>query len=132
MFTAKKQILLTTLLLLMSFLSALPVPAAETDIPLNLEYPSFRGFDLNTRQDLNEISAWFYYFFITISGVAAFFGLVSGGLDRLTSGGNPTKISEGNDKITSAIFGLIIILSSYLILKLINPELLTLKIEKLP
>jgi len=50
----------------------------------------------------------------------------------LTSAGSPAKISEAKDRIGSAILGLIIILASFLILKVINPDLITLKLPGLP
>lgn len=135
MLTIKKQTFLIIISLILFLPNILPLSAGGK-LDLNLEYPTLtmgeQSFDLNDNQNLNEISAWFYIFFVTISGVAAFFGLVSGGFVRLTSEGNPTKISDANDRITSALLGLIIILSSYLILKTINPELTTLYLEKLP
>jgi len=107
-------------------------------LALELDYPSFMGIDLNalaaTREGvpINQLVAWFYYFLVGISGLATFLMLVWGGFTWLTSTGNPTKISDAKDKITSAVLGLVIILSSYLILKVINPELTTLKLPGLP
>lgn len=94
-------------------------------ISLNLDYPEFGGFDLNRDQDLNQIIAWLYYFIVGISGIAAFFMLVLGGFEWLSSAGDPGKIKDARDRITSAILGLLLILSSYLILQVINPELIT-------
>jgi hypothetical protein len=107
-------------------------------LALELDYPSFMGIDLNelaaTREGvpINQLVAWFYYFLVGISGLSTFLMLVWGGFTWLTSTGNPTKISDAKDKITSAVLGLVIILSSYLILKVINPELTTLKLPGLP
>ena len=120
-------------LLFFSILSLLlPSLSIAGNISLNLNYPSFGGFDLDEKQNLNEIIAWFYYFIIAIAGLAVFAMLVWGGVSWLTSAGNPTRTSEAKDRISSALLGLLIILGSYLILRLINPELTILNLPQLP
>jgi hypothetical protein len=128
MIILKRQILLIVLTVLLSLQGSL---VHSEDITLNLEYPNFGGFDPNSDQDLNELVAWAYYFITTIAGFAAFYMLVQGGLLWLSSGGDPAKISEARDKIQSALLGLLIILSSFLILEVINPELTTLEVPEL-
>jgi hypothetical protein len=108
------------------------LPSFSLALNLNLNYPTIFGLDLNRDQDINKVVAWFYYFIISIGGLAAFVMLVWGGFQWLTSAGSPTKISEAKDRINSAILGLVIILASYLILQVINPELLILKLPQLP
>lgn len=108
------------------------IPGISSALELNLKYPSFGGFDLNVNQDLNEIIAWFYYFVITISGIAVFAMLVWGGFTWLTSTGDPSKIADARDRIYSAFLGLVIILASYLIMKTINPDLVVLTLPGLP
>ena len=104
---------------------------ALAQITLNLDYPEVGGLKLNRDQDLNEILAWFYYFIIGISGIAAFTMLVWAGFLWLTSTGDTGKITEAKDRITSAVLGLVLILSSYLILQTINPELTILQLPDL-
>lgn len=98
---------------------------------LNLDYPEFTvlnaKYDLNNTQDLNQIVAWFYYFIIIISGFAAFVMLIFAGFKYLASAGNPTAISDAKDIIKNALWGLLLILISYLILQVINPDLILLK-----
>ncbi len=125
-------IILTSVLVLPTIRPAL---AEKKTINLNLEYPALgpedNKFDLNENQDINEIVAWLYYFIVSVSGFAAFAMLVKGGFMWLSSAGNPSVLAEAKDVITSAILGLMIILASFLILQVINPELTTLNIEKL-
>ena len=90
------------------------------------------SFNLNTNQDLNQVVAWFYYFIISIAGIATFVMLVWGGFNWLTSAGSPGKITEAKDRIYSAFLGLLLILASYLIIQVINPELLILNLPVLP
>jgi len=101
-------------------------------LALELTYPEIMGIKIELGMDLNKLIAWLYYFIVGVSGLAAFFMLIWGGFQWLTSAGSPAKISEAKDRIGSAILGLIIILASFLILKVINPVLITLKLPGLP
>lgn len=92
-------------------------------LDLNLQYPVMGNLDINENQNINDIILWWYQFSIAISGFAAFFMFVMGGFEWTYSAGNPSVISEAQEKIKSAAIGLIIVLSAYLILQLINPEL---------
>ena len=94
---------------------------------LNLNYPQFGpdgGFDLNKNQNLQQIVAYFYYFIIAVAGIAAFVMLVWGGVQWLVSGALPAQASDARDKIRNALLGLIVVLGSYLVIQLINPEFL--------
>lgn len=124
----KKYLLLIFLICLLLF------PGLSKAISLNLNYPEFGGFDINRedQQDLTQIVAWFYYFIVGISGLAAFIMLVWGGFRWLTSAGNPTAISDARDQITKALLGLLLILTSWIILQVINPELTILIGPQLP
>ena len=115
------------LIFLISFLVlpniSLAVDCNGSDNGLNLCYPSFQNFSLTLDMPLNEIVAWFYYFIIGVAGLAAFVMLVTGGVKYLTSAGNPSAIGDAKDQIKSALLGLLIILMSWLILQVINPDL---------
>jgi len=128
--TAKRNFLIIALVLFL----LLPSVSSAVDIPidLNLEYPEIGGFDLNDDQDLNQVVAWFYYFVITIAGMAVFAMLVWGGFTWLTSTGDPSKIASAKDRIYSAFLGLVLILASFLIMRTINPELVVLQLPGLP
>jgi hypothetical protein len=124
-----KKINLFLLILGLALISFSTVKA----INLNLEYPSFGGININDPddQDLNEIIAWAYYFLVGISGFSAFFMFVWGGFQWSSSAGDPNKESEAKDKLKSASIGLLIILSAYLILRVVNPDLTTLKLPEI-
>lgn len=114
-------------LFLITLLSVLLLPNISLAIDLNLEdYPEFGGLDLDEDQNLNQIVAWFYYFIVGIAGFAAFVMMIVGGFQYLTSAGNPAQISDAKDRILKALLGLLIILASWLILQVINPELIIL------
>lgn len=122
----------TKKIILVMLFVALLLPAATYAISLNLDYPSLGGFDLNDDQGLDQIVAWLYVFIVTISGLAAFVMIVWGGIQYMTSSGNPTTTGEAKDKIKQALLGLLLILASFLILQVINPELTLLQTSDLP
>jgi len=104
----------------------------SVSLALELIYPEMGGYRIELGMDLNKLIAWFYYFIVGISGFAAFTMLVWGGFQWLSSAGSPARISDAKDRISSAVLGLVIILASFLILKVINPELTSLKLPGLP
>jgi hypothetical protein len=104
----------------------------DGDICLNLNYPEFGAFDLNKNQELTQMIAWFYVFIVGISGLAAFVMIVWGGVQWMTSAGNPGQAGDARDKIQKALLGLLIVLASYLILQIINPDLTLLEEPQLP
>lgn len=112
--------------LLLALLLAFPLSAFA--INLNLKYPTFPGApNINTNQSLTDIVAWLYVFIVGISGLAAFVMIVWGGVQWMTSQGNPTATGDAKDKIQKALLGLLLVLASFLILQIINPELTLLK-----
>ena len=118
-------------LIFSSVLLGLASNALADPIKLNLNYPQFpNGPDLTTEQgqQLPALIAYFYYMAIGIAGFLAFIMIVWGGVQWLVSAGNPTQISEAKDRIKSALLGVVLILASFIILQIINPDLTVLKI----
>jgi len=113
-------------LLLPQVASAIHIP--DHALPLNLDYPSFGGFDINEDQGLAQIVAWFYALLVGLSGLAAFIMIVWGGIQWMTSAGDPTRTSDAKDRIQKALLGLLLVLASFLILQTINPEFNTLRV----
>ena len=101
---------------------------AKDGICLNLTYPELPGgLKLNDATSLAGLVAWLYAFFVMISGLAAFVMIVLGGVQWMSSQGNPTATGDAKDKIKMALLGLLLVLSSFIILQIINPELTLLK-----
>jgi hypothetical protein len=96
--------------------------ALELSYP-NVNIPGIGDKTLELGMDLAVLIAWLYYFIIGISGFAALVMIIYGGVQWMTSAGNPTKMGEARDRIGSALLGIVIILMSWLILNLINPNL---------
>jgi len=72
-----------------------------------------------------------YTYIISIAGVIALMALIIGGILYLTSTGEPEKLDKAKKQILAALFGIVILLSSYLILRTINPELVSFEILRL-
>jgi hypothetical protein len=75
--------------------------------------------------NLTILVKYFYEWGIALGGLAVFISLIIGGFQYLTSMGEPARLAEAKDRIRSAFFGLILLLGSWLILNIINPQLTT-------
>lgn len=75
-------------------------------------------------QNPNELIKWILTKMIGVSGVIAFFLIVAGSFQVMTSGGDPESAKKGGEMITSAIQGLLFIIFSLFLLKLIGVEIL--------
>jgi len=90
---------------------------------LNLCYPVLGDFNINTVKNIGEVIGFLYAFLVVISGVLAFGMLVWAGITWLTSAGNPSKISDARDRIRNTFLGLLLVLASFLLLQILNPDL---------
>jgi len=76
---------------------------------------------------INQYVAGIYNYAIGIVGILAAVVLMFGGLLWLTAGGNATRVGEAKAWIGASLTGLVIALTSYMILFQINPSLTNLK-----
>ncbi|MCX6764625.1 MAG: pilin [Candidatus Nealsonbacteria bacterium] len=115
-------------ILLISFLVAIILSGAffETTQALETDWPEAPGGKtLTTTSNLVDFTEYVYRWAILLGGLAAFFALIFGGFKYLTSVGDPIKMKEGQDRIRDALIGLVLLLSSFIILNTLNPELTT-------
>lgn len=80
---------------------------------------------LHPTENIEAVLAALYQLILTLSGGAALLMIVWGGFEWLTSAGNIGRISSAKEKISAALLGLLIVLCSYIIVSIINPDLLT-------
>ena len=97
---------------------------------LSIEYPDIPGATTprTTNILLSDYLDYIYTFAIFIAGALSFVISVWGGIKYITSTGQPYKIKIAKKQIESGLLGLLIILSSYLILNTINPDLVRISI----
>lgn len=82
--------------------------------------------------NIPQYIVWVFTFACTIAGVFAVLMIIIGGLQYMASKGNPQAIKEAKDRIKNAFWGLIVLACVYLLLNIINPELLALRLPTLP
>ena len=102
----------------LSLIFALSLRAAEIDISLLL-----------AAQSPTELVKNVYTFALGISGLLAFGTIVYGAIVYTLAAGNPSGQNEGKEWIKQAIFGLLLLAGSYIILNTINPALVDLKLK---
>jgi cytochrome bd-type quinol oxidase subunit 2 len=73
----------------------------------------------------------FYQFALMIAGILAFGVIVFGGILYMSSPGNPSGQSNAKEWIWGALMGLLLLAAAYLILNVVNPQLLNLNLPKL-
>lgn len=123
---------------------AIPPPPAERaeevllprlQIPLPTLQPFTEPFKTVTGEGktvyiikfLAEYIVAIYRYLVGIASIMAGVMIVWAGLKWLTSAGSPERIGEAKKKIAGALVGLVLVLGSYVILNIINPELTILK-----
>jgi len=121
----KRFLLFLTLLVILGIGSR--VLALETTWP---DSPLTPGFTLTDESTLTDMVRYFYEWGLFIGGLAVFISLLIGGFLYLTSMGNPGRMAEAKDRIFSALIGLVLLFSIYLILNTINPELTVLDLPE--
>ncbi len=95
---------------------------------LQVDWPdSPLGTPLDDDSQLTDLVQYLYEWGIFLGGMAVFIALLIAGFQYLTSVGDPTKMKESWNRIQSAFFGLVLLLSSFLVLHTINPELTVLR-----
>ena len=116
----KKIIFFITAGLLISF----PVLAAE--------YPIIGGIDINSSD--TTAADFIIYTFNLLTAIGSLFAVImviTAGLEWVSAYGNPSTINKAKKKIIIAFSGLLILLSSYLALNVIDPNILNLNFQNL-
>jgi hypothetical protein len=112
-------------ILLFAILTAFPLVTFSTGDCRELEVP-IPGLTSTCLPALPDYIMAIFNFSLMIIGIVVFGALIYGGFRYLTSAGNPSAMADAKDQIFSALLGLIILFSAWLILNTINPELVIL------
>lgn len=81
------------------------------------------------RTDFISFLKWFYPFLLSAAAVLAVLMIVVSGVQWAGSMGSEQAIKNAKDRLTNAIFGLILAFAAWLILNTINPDLIKLRVE---
>lgn len=106
------------------------VSAATDPLKFTPEIPIPGLFDQTVTIDSTTIAQYIrviFIFFIWVVGIVATVMVVYGGIKWVAAAGNPSRINDARDVINSAIIGVIIALSSVVLLNIINPGLTAFK-----
>lgn len=74
--------------------------------------------------DTNAFAGWFLGWAIGVSGGLALLLIVFSGFQIMTAAGDPQKLQEGRELLTAAVSGLILIIFSIFLLRLIGVKIL--------
>ena len=74
--------------------------------------------------DPTELIKWAFPYLLGFGGLATFLLIVFAGIQIMTSSGNPEKLKAGKELITSAVTGLIFIILSLFLLRVIGVDIL--------
>lgn len=124
-----KKILLLAIFIISVLLFNPGVIHAATPPPL-VGCAGFAGRGIETAvgciptENTTEFVKWFLRWAIGISGGIAFLLIVWSGFQILTSAGNPEKLKGGQEQLTAAISGLLFIIFSVFLLRLIGVDIL--------
>ncbi len=80
--------------------------------------PPTKGLPTNLGQLIQQIFGWA----LSVLGIAVFVMFFYSGFLWLTAAGNTSRIGDAKSHMTNAVFGAVLLLSSYLILYTINPD----------
>lgn len=102
-----------------------PDPGKVVPVPIE---PEITGFpDIPGAPDptggIAEFIAFLYSLGLWLVGIIVFIQLTRSGVELLIYAGNASKLSQAKTRLTNAIFGIVLLLSSYVILNTINPQL---------
>ncbi|MDD5528380.1 MAG: pilin [Patescibacteria group bacterium] len=109
----------------------LPAPAQAAEFAMDLEVPipglpKHIVFSDSTEPIAKYIKA-IYTYAVGAVGIVAAVVLMIGGLMWITAGGNASSVSEAKSMITASLTGLVLVLTSYLLLSQVNPALVNLQ-----
>lgn len=91
--------------------------------------PNLPGTDPNQINNFPSFIIYIVNFSFWVVGLALFGAFLYSGILWLTAAGNMAKISKAREVLMNAILGFILLLSSWLILNVINPDLVKTKLE---
>lgn len=127
-FTVTKKIILAAVLILNLFGATAASAAILVDIPdVGCPLGGVCPTAAEAKGDIAANIVRIYQFAVAIAGILAVGTIVAGSIYISASAGSADKQSEGKDMITSAIWGLVLLFGSYLILNTVNPRLTALE-----
>jgi hypothetical protein len=115
-------------ILIAAVVAFLPI-AAFAQVPISVSIPG--SYVNSTSGSPGSYVANFYQFALLIGGILAFAVVIYGGILYMTTVGNPSGQSEAKAWLWAAVWGILLLGGAYLVLKIINPQLINLNLPTL-
>ncbi len=106
-------------------LSAVFAPLSA--LALEVTYPTINGTNLSDASGLSGLVKYFFNFAVAFGAVLALIFIIYSGIMITNSQGDPSKIEKAKDKIKNSLIGLTVLLTIYILLTTINPNLILIK-----
>ncbi len=111
-------------LILISFLAVFLIfPIIIYGTEINWPSAPLTKISLTSDSEFHDLISYVYGWGIGIGGLLTFTMFLVAGIEWMISGGNPNRQAKAKARITSTLLGLSLLLSSWLILNTINPQL---------
>lgn len=91
---------------------------------LAVEEVDLEIIQFDSQEGINSLVKYIIKWAFRLAGVFAFMMIVYAGFQYLTSGGNTAQQKDAQERIVSAIIGIILLFAFYIILYTINPDIL--------
>lgn len=118
-------------ILAVMFLALLPGFVLALASPFEVRYPSLPGTGTPTFS-LTRYIQYVFTFAFMVAGIIGVISIVVAGFQKLLYSGNPAKAGEANERIFNAILGIVILMTSFILLRTINPSLANLRPGAMP
>lgn len=96
---------------------------SQATLALEVNYPNIPGAPVITADTtLSEYVQYFFIFLILSAGAIGIIAIVVSGFQILMSFGSPAARGAANERIRNTLLGIILLMSSFIIIRTINPE----------
>ena len=102
----------------------------RASLRLETQFPAIeiQGGRLDPAAGPAQFVRYIFVLGLGLGGILAFAMIVFAGLEWSLSGANPSLQQDAKDRIFNAVFGLLLLLGSFVILNTINPDLVDLRV----
>ena len=109
------------------FSISFPFAVAADDLVYNLAAPLPGGNP--AANNFTQYVSYLFPFLLSVAAISALIMFIVGGIQYTLGGASPEQMKGAREKISNAIWGLLLAVFSVLILQTINPELVKLNLE---
>jgi len=99
----------------------------QTAYALENIYPNILGYEITNKSEFVDYVSYFFAFATSIGSVILIGVIIMAGINFILAGGDPSKVSQAKNRIKDGFIGLIILFFVYLILKTINPGIISIE-----